>query len=83
MTLEHASEIRPLEFLPDGHLASGNNIGEIMLWDSVHWLTYWSCPSAQLEYQIVCVTVPIKAGIGIIEDSPSVGYGIVGIYFYV
>ena len=35
MTLEHAGEIWSLEFLPDGHIASGNIIGEIMLWDTV------------------------------------------------
>ena len=35
MALEHADEICSLEFLLDGHLVSGNSMGEITLWDTV------------------------------------------------
>ena len=35
MTLEHTGVIWSLEFLPDGHLVSGNGVGEISLWDIV------------------------------------------------
>ena len=33
MTLEYVGEIRSLEFLPNGQLASGDVNGEMSLWD--------------------------------------------------